>query len=398
MRFSVFTDWAPMHINFRAALLVAATLFSSSAIANEQLDRLVQSKMEESNIAGLAAAVIVDGKVVWTKGYGFADRETGKPFTPDTVINIASITKNMTGLAMMRAVEEGKLSLDEDINRYLPFKVENPHRPAEKITLRHLATHTSSLIDRTPIYRDSYHYDGRRPEDLATFLKAYYVPGGRHYARENFLDAKPGAKRAYSNIAAGLAGYIVELAVKERLDRYTARHIFQPLGMTRTSWFLADTDMSRHARLYISHNSMLTPILNYELVTYPDGGVRSTVRDLSRYFLMLLGGGELEGKRVLAQSAVAEMQRLQFTETAKPGNIDLTKENSGLFWATKLSTTLVGHGGSDPGVKTEMLAKPAKDVGVVIFMNTSVPPNDMRHFFDIIKELIAYGERIKKGT
>ena len=83
--------------------------------------------MDEAGIVGLGAAIIVDKKVVWMKGYGFADKARAVPFTPDTVMNIGSISKTFTGVAMMRAVQEGKLSLDEDINSYLPFKVVNPH-------------------------------------------------------------------------------------------------------------------------------------------------------------------------------------------------------------------------------------------------------------------------------
>jgi CubicO group peptidase (beta-lactamase class C family) len=387
-----------MHISSRrlAAFVLAFAFPLAHAADTAKLDQFIQSKMDEANIVGLGAAVIVDGKVAWSRGYGYADRDKGTPFTPDTVLNIASITKNITGAAMMRAVSEGKLSLDEDINTYLPFKVTNPYHPDAKITLRHLATHTSGLLDRGKTFRDAYMYEGRKPQALGDFLKAYYVPGGSLYAKENFADAKPGAHRAYSNFGAGLAGYIVELAVKERLDRYTIRHIFQPLGMTNTSWFLADTDMNKHARPYISQDTLLSPIPHYETATYPDGGVRSSVNDLSIYFIALLNGGEYGGKRILPRQAVEEIQRFQFSPGSKPENLDLSKENSGLFWATKMGATLVGHGGSDPGIKTEMLARPSKDVGVVVFMNTSLPGQDMRHFAAIVKELLAHGDELKK--
>src|SRR5205085_7400589 len=144
------------------------------------------------------------------KGYGYADVATRKPFTPDTVMNIGSISKTVTGVALMRAVQEGKLSLDADINRYLPFKVANPHHPGEPITLRQLATHTSGISDRWEVYKDTYFYGGEPDETLGDFLRAYFTPGGKHYATDNFLEAKPGTQREYSNIGAGLAGYIVE--------------------------------------------------------------------------------------------------------------------------------------------------------------------------------------------
>ena len=101
----------------------------STAPAARSLDSVIVKRMDEAGIVGLAAAIVVDRKVVWMKGYGFADKRRAVPFTPDTVMNIGSISKTFTGVALMRAVQEGKLSLDEDINRYLPFRVVNPHHP-----------------------------------------------------------------------------------------------------------------------------------------------------------------------------------------------------------------------------------------------------------------------------
>ncbi|MGV7187279.1 serine hydrolase domain-containing protein [Xanthomonas axonopodis] len=85
--------------------------------------------MDAAGIVGLGAAIIRDRKVVWTGGVGFADRARGTPFTPDTVMNIGSISKTVTGVALMQAVQDGKLALDADINTYLPFAVRNPRTP-----------------------------------------------------------------------------------------------------------------------------------------------------------------------------------------------------------------------------------------------------------------------------
>ena len=119
-------------MNTRTALTIfmalACVLFLRPAAAAEgDIDRFIEQRMDEAGMVGLGAAIIVDKKVVWMKGYGFADKERAVPFTPDTVMNIGSISKTFTGVALMHAVQEGKLSLDEDINAYLPFKVVNPH-------------------------------------------------------------------------------------------------------------------------------------------------------------------------------------------------------------------------------------------------------------------------------
>ena len=149
------------------ALLVAAFP------ANAALDSLVTKQMADAGIMGLGAAVIVDRQVVWMKGYGFADRARARPFTPNTIMNVGSIAKPFVGVAMMRAVHEGKLSLDEDINTYLPFRVVNPHHPNERITLRHLATHSSSITDRWEVYVPRCRHGGSGERPTATAVREY---------------------------------------------------------------------------------------------------------------------------------------------------------------------------------------------------------------------------------
>ena len=363
-----------------------------------EIDRFVEQRMTEGGIAGLGAAIIVHKKVVWMKGYGFADRVRAVPFTPDTVMNIGSISKTFTGAALMHAVQEGKLSLDEDINTYLPFKVVNPHDPKGRITLRHLATHTSGITDRWAIYEGTYHY-GDAPAPLDEFLKSYFIPGEAGYSKDNFLNVKPGTHREYSNIGAALAGHIVELAVGEKLNAYTRRHFFAPLRMDNTGWPLSEIAPGKHARLYVAQDGLTIPIPLYEITTYPDGGVRTSVSDLSRFFIALLNDGEYQGTRILEKKSAKEMLRFQYTESNKPDNVNLSNEdsvNSGIFWGTRFDVTRIGHNGSDPGVRTAMLSDLAREVGVVAFANTSLSGEEMRHFFAIYLELWKHAEALKK--
>lgn len=370
---------------------------SPRAGADGEIDRFIGERMSEAGIAGLGAALIVDRKVVWKRGYGFADKARAVPFTPDTVMNIGSISKTFTGAALMRAVQEGKLLLDQDINAYLPFDVVNPHQPDAKITLRHLATHTSGITDRWAIYADTYHF-GDAPEPLGQFLKSYFVPGETRYSKDNFLDVKPGAYREYSNVGAGLAGHIVELAVGDKLNTYTRRHFFAPLQMSHTGWFLSEIEPGKHATLYVAQDGLTIPIPHYHGTTYPDGGVRTSVSDLARFFAALLNDGEYEGVRILEQESAEEMLRFQFTESNKPDNVNLAGEdsvNSGIFWATKFDVTRVGHNGSDPGVRTLMLSDLDREIAVVLFVNTSLAGEEMRHYFAIFRELWGHAEALK---
>lgn len=365
-----------------------------AAPATLDVDAAVRQLMDDAGIVGAGAAIIVDHENVWSNAYGLADRASGRAFTTDTVMNIGSISKTVLGAAMMRAVASGVLSLDADINTYLPFRVVNPHQPSATITLRHLATHTSGITDRWAAYAGTYHYGGDSPEPLETFLERYLVPGGTLYAPENFVQAAPGRRREYSNIGAGLAGYIVERATGVPLNVYTREHIFTPLGMTRTGWFLSEIDRANHSTLYVVQNGLTIPIPLYGGTTYPDGGVRTSVADLARFFAALLHGGAHGGVRILDAEAAKEMVRFQFTDANRPENFPASAGNSGLFWRTKFNGTRVGHGGSDPGLHTEMLADLDHEIGVVLFVNTSLSGDEQEAVTKIFNAIWSHAEKI----
>jgi len=364
--------------------------------AKSTIDSFIEKKMNEAGIVGVGASIIIDKKVAWANAYGYADRQTKIPFTTSTIMNIASISKTFTGVCIMKAVEEGKVSLDEDINHYLPFKIINPNFPDEKITLRHLATHTSGLTDRYPFYTDStYYYGGRKPEPLGDFLKNYFVPGGKHYSKDNFLNAKPGTNRDYSNIGAGLAGYIIELRTGQKLNDYARKNIFKPLKMQNSGWALNEINSKKHSKLYEKKGDSIVQIQLYEGVTYPDGGVRTSVQELSRFFISLLNDGKYQKTRILKKETVDEMLRFEYTDTNKPVNVNISKINQGIFWSTKLGATRIGHNGSDPGVRTFMLSDLNKEIAVIVFFNTSLTEEDEGKFFDIYEELYKYGKELK---
>jgi CubicO group peptidase (beta-lactamase class C family) len=360
------------------------------------LDSVIMAKMKETGIVGLGASIIIDKELIWSTGYGFSDIENKVPFGSSTVMNIASVSKTFTGVCIMKAVEEGLVSLDVDINKYLPFRVINPNSPDDKITLRHLATHTSGLIDRNPFYGDStYHYGKSKPEPLGEFLKNYFVKGGTHYDFGNFLNAKPGEKREYSNIGAGLAGYIVEVQTGKSLQSYAKEHIFKPLEMKNSGWALAEIDTLKHSKLYKKQEGNTVPIQWYEVNTYPDGGVRTSVDELSRFFIALLNVGQYHSTRILKEESVKEMLRFQYTASNRPDNVNITKINQGIFWATKMGATRIGHNGSDPGVRTFMLSDLEKEVAVILFFNTSLSEAEEAKFFDFYEEFYAFGKRLK---
>lgn len=299
------------------------------------IDSLVAAKMKERGFMGVAGMVFVDGRMVWAKGYGHRDYLRTQPFTTTTPMTIASITKTFTGVAMMRLVAEGKLDLDADVNRYLPFSVRNPRFPDTPITLRMIATHTSSIADRWEVYRATYNFGGDTTEPLTDFITSYFAPDGRRYAADNYTMGAPGTAREYSNIGAGLVGFVIERLTGERLDAYTRRHILTPLGMRSTGWFLRDLPVAELSTQFVAGDGWAIPLPRYEGTTYPDGGLRTSVSDLSRFFLAVLHHGEYDGVRILSAREADEMTSFQFPGPNFPGRYGPGEGNTGLFWRTR---------------------------------------------------------------
>ena len=165
--------------------------------------------------------------------------------------------------------------------------------------------------------------------------------------------------------------------------------------MSNSGWALNEIDIKKHSKLYEKKGDSIIQIILYEGTTYPDGGVRTSIQGLSKFFISLLNEGKYKKARILKKESVEEMLRFQYTETNKPENVKLNKVNQGIFWATKLSTTRIGHNGSDPGVRTFMLSDLNKEFAVIVFFNTSLNEKDEGKFFDIYEELYKYAKDLK---
>ena len=185
-------------------------------------DDLLPKRLHDADIAGAVVAVVKDGRVLFTKGYGYADVAAKQPVSADgTLFRIASISKLFTWTAVMQLVEQGRLDLDGDVNRYLDFQI--PATYAQPVTMRHLMTHTAGFQVTFPDYST---WPGTRVWPLKEFLI-------RFLPRRIF---PAGTTPAYSNYGAALAGYVVERISRQSFDEYVAEHIFKPLGMLRTTF------------------------------------------------------------------------------------------------------------------------------------------------------------------
>lgn len=360
-----------------------------------QLDPYLDKIMTKYDLMSLSAAIVKDDKLVWSKGYGFADKELNKNATSDTPYLIASISKTVTGVAVMQLVERGKINLDADINTYLPFNITNPKNPNAIITCRHLLTHTSGITDNYyyEIAPDNLYYYGKDPDlSLADLCKAFFTTGGTYYNAATFVANTPGTSFNYTNIGFALLGYIVERAAQQPFDQFTKANIFTPLGMTRTSWRLKDFNITDIAMPYDNDNK---PYGHYTFADYPDGGVFISVNDLSKYLRAFMNGGTLDGQRILSEASVAEMQKFQYPKVQDA-------ELQGLAWRVDdfgiNQRNLMGHTGAEQGVATIMYYDTNTKTGAIAFLN-KLPENGdagINLIIDLLSNLLNVGEKSSK--
>lgn len=333
------------------------------AASIDAVDRQITDLMAAGRIPGLATAVIRGQELVWSKGYGFANLWRREPVRRDTLFMLASISKTFISTAVMQAVGEGLFGLDDDVNDILPFPVRTPEHPKRAVTVRQLMTHTSSIRDRWSVWDDLY-AEGDSPIGLGEFLQGYLVSGGEDYRLTNFYDAKPGSIYRYANIGAALAAFLVEAASGAGFDIWCVNRIFEPLGMTRAGWHLADVPAKDVAMPYrwSERGGRYEAHGQYGYPDYPDGALRTTASQLARHLGMMMNGGTWQGGELLERDAAREILRSQIPDTA---------HGQGLIWyRSRTSRRLViGHNGGDKGVATVAFFDPAEDIGVVALAN-----------------------------
>jgi CubicO group peptidase (beta-lactamase class C family) len=331
-------------------------------------------QLQTLDVPGLAAAIVKNGRLVCTAAAGLAHIEQEKPVTPDTLFLIASVSKTITGTALMQLRDERRFHLDDNVNSYLPFKIAIPAAPTAAITFRQLLTHTSSIADNTKYINcpGSCAYGSSlgafvtkgadSPISLAELTKGYLTPGGAYYDRAaNFKSTPPGTVSDYSNMGTVLAGYLVELLSGLPFDRYCKEQIFTPLGMDTTSWRLEGIDRSILAMPYDKGSSGYVPYGQYGEPDYPDGMLRTSVKELGYFLISYIQGGQYNGQRVLKSRTVREMLKRQSPLDRSQGLVWVSQSIGGrLVW---------GHDGADNGAGAQMWFDPAKSEGVILLTN-----------------------------
>ncbi|MEU5539156.1 serine hydrolase domain-containing protein [Streptomyces sp. NPDC020362] len=303
------------------------------ARALERLDQHFARHVGEGRLPGYLVAVARGGRVAHLTTYGHRDVAAGLPVEADTLWRIYSMTKPVTAVAVLQLVEEGRLSLDDPVDRHVPAFAD-PRvyesgsgarmrtRPADgPILIRHLLTHTAGL---------TFGFYYKHPVDAlyrARGLESSVPPGAdlaetvEVYASLP-LQFEPGTQWNYS-VASNVLGRVIEVVSGQPLDAFFAERIFRPLGMTDAGFHLAPGQMGRLAELYgETDDGGIAPVPGLPVQSRPrflsgSGGVVATAHDFHRFMEMLRRGGELDGTRLLSPGTVAEMTRNQL-----PGGAD----------------------------------------------------------------------------
>ncbi|WP_171036947.1 serine hydrolase [Maribacter algarum] len=340
----------------------------------EELNSKIRAIFESSALPGFAVVVVNDKEVMYQQAMGFADLETKKKYTAHTTQNIASISKTFIAVALMKAIDQGAVDLDTDINTYLPFKVVHPLFQKTPITLRHLANHTSGIDDERT-YDKCYLLDEPNADyshlpkrvrkyisllqqneklDNAEFLEKTLRVNGEWFSKKNFTKEAPGKAYRYSNIGAALAAFVIESAVGMPYEAYTKKYIFEPLQMNESTWELSEEGADKFASKYFK-KGLRVP--DYSLITKADGGLITNTTDFAKYLIEMLKGLYQKGT-LLSKSSYKEMfERKEFGEIG-----------SGIFWEmTERGTPY--HSGSDPGVMTYTSINQNKNIAAFFMTN-----------------------------
>jgi CubicO group peptidase (beta-lactamase class C family) len=369
------------HTAFLIALLAAAPRVHAQAVAptpaalatNADVlgaERLFSAWMEGQlayrGIPGVAVGVVYDQQLVWSQGFGFADLKNRVPMTPQVKFRIASHSKMFAAIAIMQLREQGKIRLDDPVEKYLPwFKAKPAGDDDGVVTIEQLLSHTSGLQREAGDHWTSFNFP---TEDE---IKRLYSDRQAAFA--------PNVRWKYSNLAFAVAGLVVEQITGQKWATYVQQQMLAPLGMSATSvdqnvpgltvpYMRRMPDGSRDVLPFVDARGMAAAT-----------GMTSTVDDLAKFVSAQFRRGPRGGAQILSTGSWREMHRVRAVdETWQSGS------GLGFDFLRINNATWVGHGGGYPGNTTHTLFQLNDKVGVIVLTNTN--DSDPRQ---IAEQLIA---------
>lgn len=313
----------------------------------------MEGQLAYRGLPGVAVGVVYDQQLIWSKGFGFADVKNRVPMTPQVKFRIASHSKMFAGIAIMQLREDGKLRLDDPVQKYLPwFKAKPAGDDDGEITIEMLLSHLSGLQREAGDHWTTYNFPSE------TDLQKLYGERQAAFA--------PNTRFKYSNLAFAVAGLVVEKITGQRWADYVQQHILTPLGMTQTSvdrkvdgltvpYTRRMPDGTRNELPFVDARGMAAAT-----------GMTSNVDDLAKFVSAQFRRGPRAGAQILSTASWREMHRVH--------SVDETWESgSGLGFDFRRinGKTWIGHGGGYPGNTTQTYFQLADKVGVIVLTNTN---------------------------
>ncbi len=352
---------------FVASALIPFALFGSIGVTQAQslntleIDRLVADAMKRHSVPGVGLAIVMDGKVVYTRGYGVRDTKTNAAVNADTLFSIGSVSKSFTSLGAMQLVDAGKLSLSTKVSAILPNLKFSDAGKGANLTLQNLLSHTSGM-DRAD---DLWYFDKTiktREDMLGTVAKIpFNEPVGTswQYCNQNFV----------------IAGAMLEKTTGQTWEAYTTQHIFAPLGMKRSVFETADAvkdgNYAQGFQLAVGGVDAM-PAFDRMVIAGPAGSIISSASDMAQYAAFQLSNGTWNNQKIVSQTALETMHSRQVEISGLPSKTPgLAFPSYGLAWFNEeyRGINMVEHGGNIDGFSAEVQLVPSKGLGVVILTN-----------------------------
>jgi D-alanyl-D-alanine carboxypeptidase len=354
-----------------------------------ELETYLNQLIASGNPPGLSVVVVKDGEVVYNNALGFADGPRNIRATPETVYHWWSMTKIPTAIAVMQLHEQGKLNLDDEVTKHLPwFEVKYPSSASSRLTVRHLLQHSSGLPDTVPAMIGWVHYQDATPNQSKVVKK--YLP------EFSALKFEPGTQAIYSNFNYMALGAVIEAVSGQTYELYISENVLKPLGMSHTDFVYtpAMAEYEAAGTLPVVHfYTLLLPTLldanmlirerdnkllwmnRFYIEATPSTGLIGSAPDVARLMMMYLNRGTLNGDLILLPESVSTL-----TDTTP---ID----GRGLGWFVgKLNNErYLEHKGGGAGFATTMRIYPDIGLGIAILANGS--DLDRAGLVDLLKSL-----------
>lgn len=363
------------------------------------VDNYILQKLQAYGFPGMAICYIKDGKVAFADGYGRANVASDIPFTANTIMEVASISKTITATAAMILWEQGAFELHDPIDDYIPLLIRNPFYPDDPITIHMLLNHSSSINFGSTLLDSQLTQIIVPPgqaDSFEQFLIDHMVPGGKYYIDTvAFRPFRPGTGYSYSNFSMTILAWIVERLAGMPFHQFCNENIFEPLCMESTAWYYSELDTNIVARNYPQGNWGAKFSL-HEWSEYPGVGLKSTVIDISRFMAMHLNYGELDGVRIIDSTTEVVMRNPHFVvqDAVIPhDNQAILIRQQQCYGMDLISETLnnnfqyYGKSGQDWGLCTRTYFVPTYNAVITGFINSNIGDGINLPLIDILLEL-----------